>query len=76
MARRMNPMPEPRDRSTGHALGPIADIASWMSIGTVALACVISGFGVQRMPDLLARMHAASVADTGGVLLILNGLMV
>lgn len=57
-------------------LSLIADIASWMLIVTGALACVISGFGMLRMPDLFTRIHAASVADTGGMLLILTGLMI
>ncbi|HET7313743.1 monovalent cation/H(+) antiporter subunit G [Salinisphaera sp.] len=54
----------------------IADMASWALIVAGALACVISGFGMLRMPDLFARIHAASVADTGGMLLILTGLMI
>ncbi|KEZ78380.1 monovalent cation/H(+) antiporter subunit G [Salinisphaera hydrothermalis] len=56
-------------------LGLIADIVSWLLIVTGALACVISGYGMLRMPDLYSRIHAASVADTGGMLLILIGLM-
>lgn len=56
--------------------GLIADIASWVLIVAGALACVISGYGMLRMPDLFTRIHAASVADTGGMLLILIGLMI
>ncbi|MGB7757352.1 MAG: monovalent cation/H(+) antiporter subunit G [Salinisphaera sp.] len=54
----------------------LADIASWALIVAGSLACVLSGFGMLRMPDLFTRIHAASVADTGGMLLILVGLMV
>ena len=54
----------------------IADIVSWALIVAGAAACVISGYGMLRMPDLFTRIHAASVADTGGMLLILVGLMV
>lgn len=57
-------------------LNGIADIASWVLIVAGSLACVISGFGMLRMPDLFTRIHAASVADTGGMLLVLTGLMV
>ncbi|MES1938132.1 monovalent cation/H(+) antiporter subunit G [Salinisphaera hydrothermalis] len=57
-------------------IGLIADIASWLLIVVGALACVISGYGMLRMPDLYTRIHAASVADTGGMLLILVGLMI
>lgn len=54
----------------------IVDIASWTLIVAGGLACVISGYGMLRMPDLFTRIHAASVADTGGMLLILFGLMI
>lgn len=57
-------------------IGLLADIASWLLIVGGALACVISGYGMLRMPDLYTRIHAASVADTGGMLLILVGLMI
>ncbi|WP_423821255.1 monovalent cation/H(+) antiporter subunit G [Salinisphaera sp. SPP-AMP-43] len=53
-----------------------ADIASWVLLVAGAIACMISGFGVLRLPDLYTRIHAASVADTGGMLLILTGLMI
>jgi multicomponent Na+:H+ antiporter subunit G len=36
----------------------------------------VGGVGVLRMPDLYTRMHAASVTETLGTLLILAGLMV
>jgi len=36
----------------------------------------VGGVGVVRLPDLFTRMHAASVTETLGTLLILFGLMV
>lgn len=36
----------------------------------------VGGVGVLRMPDLYTRMHAASVTETLGTLLIMAGLMV
>lgn len=38
---------------------------------------VISGaLGILRMPDLYTRIHAASVIDTGGAILIIAGLLI
>jgi multicomponent Na+:H+ antiporter subunit G len=37
--------------------------------------CVfVGGVGVLRLPDLYTRMHAASITDTAGPLLVLAGL--
>jgi multicomponent Na+:H+ antiporter subunit G len=36
---------------------------------------LVGGVGVLRMPDLYTRLHAASVTETMGTLLILVGLM-
>jgi multicomponent Na+:H+ antiporter subunit G len=36
---------------------------------------LIGGVGVLRMPDLYTRMHAASLTDTMGTLLILGGVI-
>lgn len=50
----------------------------WLSaalLGLGALACLIGGIGLLRMPDFFTRMHAASVIETLGVALILLGLM-
>lgn len=50
------------------------DIASWFFLVAGALLAVIGGIGMLRLPDFFTRMHAASVTDTGGMLLILLGL--
>ena len=36
---------------------------------------LVGGIGVLRMPDLYTRMHAASVTDTMGALLVILGVM-
>ena len=54
----------------------VASVASWAFIVAGALLCVIGGIGMLRLPDLYTRVHAASVADTGGMLLIFIGLMI
>jgi multicomponent Na+:H+ antiporter subunit G len=40
-----------------------------------ALLMVVGGLGLNRMPDVFTRLHAASVSDTLGVILVLVGLM-
>ncbi|MDP1535310.1 MAG: monovalent cation/H(+) antiporter subunit G [Burkholderiales bacterium] len=37
---------------------------------------LVGGVGMLRMPDLYTRMHAASVTETLGTLLIMIGLMI
>lgn len=37
---------------------------------------LVGGVGMLRMPDLYTRMHAASVTETMGTLLIMMGLMI
>lgn len=54
-------------------------IMEWISWALLALGSafvVVGAFGVIRMPDLYTRMHAASVTETLGAILILAGLMV
>jgi multicomponent Na+:H+ antiporter subunit G len=40
-----------------------------------ALALLVAGVGVLRMPDVYTRLHAASVADTLGAGLVILGLI-
>lgn len=52
----------------------VLDSASWILLATGAVLAVIGGAGMLRFPDFYTRMHAASVIDTGGMLLIMAGL--
>lgn len=52
----------------------LLDIASWTLLVAGALFAVAGGIGMLRLPDFFTRMHAASVTDTGGMLLIMLGL--
>lgn len=53
----------------------LLDGLSWaMLLGGSAFS-LIGGLGLVRMPDLYTRMHAASLTDTLGAILILGGLM-
>ncbi len=51
------------------------DIASWIMLVGGALFAVVGGIGMLRLPEFYTRMHAASITDTGGALLILGGLL-
>ena len=50
------------------------DIASWALLAGGGLFCIVGGVGMLRMPDFYMRVHAASLCDTVGELLVLAGL--
>lgn len=51
------------------------DIASWALLTLGGICVLIGGIGALRMPDLFTRMHAASVTDSIGAILVLCGIM-
>ena len=51
------------------------DIISGALIVAGSLSIVVGLLGVYRMPDFFTRLHAASVIDTLGTILILFGLI-
>lgn len=53
----------------------ILDTLSWILLLAGGGFCVVGAVGMVRMPDFYTRMHAASVTDTLGALLILTGLL-
>lgn len=53
----------------------ILDIASWILLCSGGAFVFIGGLGALRMPDLYTRMHAASLTDSMGALLIIPGIM-
>lgn len=54
----------------------LADIASWILLIGGSAFVLIGGIGALRMPDFYTRMHAASLTDTLGTILILFGVFV
>lgn len=50
-------------------------LISWAMLLGGGLFCIVGAIGLLRMPDFYTRMHAASVTDTLGAVLILGGLM-
>lgn len=53
----------------------VADVLSWFCIAVGSALGLIGAFGLLRLPDMFARLHAAGMVDTGGAALILVGLM-
>jgi len=53
----------------------IVDIVAWVLLGLGSFFVLVGGVGMIRMPDLYTRMHAASVTETLGTMLVLTGLM-
>ncbi len=53
----------------------LLDILSWVLLALGGAFVFIGGVGALRMPDLFTRMHAASLTDTAGAVLVITGLM-
>ncbi len=53
----------------------LLDLAAWVCIVVGGFLCVVGAVGLLRFPDFFSRMHAASVTDTGGLGLIIIGLI-
>ncbi len=54
----------------------VLDTISWILLTAGAFFVLVGGIGALRMPNLYTRMHAASVTDTMGAVLVLSGIMV
>lgn len=53
----------------------LLDVLSWVLLSLGGISVLIGGIGALRMPDLYTRMHAASVTDSLGAILVLGGVM-
>lgn len=51
------------------------DLLSWVSLMAGSIFLIIGTIGLIRFPDFFTRLHAASVVDTLGFILIMMGLM-
>ncbi len=56
-------------------MAALLDVLSWFLMIGGGLFVLIGGIGIMRLPDLYTRMHAASLTDTMGTLMILFGIM-
>jgi multicomponent Na+:H+ antiporter subunit G len=53
----------------------ILDVASWVLLVAGGLFVFIGGVGALRMPNFYTRIHAASLTDSMGSILIIVGIM-
>ncbi len=51
------------------------DALSWLLLLTGGFFVLVGGVGALRMPEFYTRMHAASLTDSMGSILILAGMM-
>ena len=52
------------------------EILSWALISAGSFFVIVGAIRVYRFPDFWTRLHAASVAESAGVILLLTGMMV
>jgi len=52
------------------------DALSWVLMTAGGGFVLVGGIGALRMPNLYTRMHAASVTDTMGAVLVIAGVMI
>ena len=52
----------------------LVDILSWILIVAGSLFAVVGAAGILRFPDFWSRLHALSITDSGGVILLLLGM--
>ncbi|MFC4667605.1 monovalent cation/H(+) antiporter subunit G [Seohaeicola nanhaiensis] len=52
----------------------LVEVLSWIFIVSGSFFTVVGAVGVLRFPDFWARLHAVSVSDSGGVILLLLGM--
>ena len=55
-------------------LNDMLQIIAWVSILLGSVFVIIGALGSLRFPDFWSRLHAASVTDSGGVILLLVGM--
>ena len=53
----------------------LLDMTSWVLLSLGGFFVLVGGIGALRMPNLYTRMHAASVTDTMGAVLVIAGIM-
>jgi len=56
-------------------MNTLLDLFSWIILVAGSIFLIIGTIGLIRFPDFFTRLHAASVVDTLGCILIMLGLM-
>jgi len=50
-------------------------ILGWILLLSGSVFCLIGAFGLMRLPEFFSRVHAASIVDSLGAILILLGMV-
>lgn len=58
------------------AIDLIVDVLGWVFILSGSVFMLIGAIGAVRFPDFWTRLHAVSVTDTGGMLLLTAGMVI
>ena len=53
----------------------LLDAATWLLLAAGGGFVLIGGIGALRLPEFYTRMHAASVTDSMGAVLVIGGIM-
>lgn len=56
-------------------MNTLINFVSWISLVSGSIFLIIGTIGLIRFPDFFTRLHAGSVVDTLGCILIMVGLM-
>lgn len=54
----------------------ILEVLSWAAIVSGSAFTLIGAIGIWRFPDFWSRLHAASVSDSLGMMLLILGMMI
>ncbi len=54
----------------------LLDIVTFLCLAAGSVSMLIGAYGLLKMPDVFARMHAAGMVDTLGLGLIMIGLII
>lgn len=57
------------------AVDLVIEIVSWILIVGGSVFLLIGALGTARFPDFWSRLHALSVTDSGGMILLVAGMM-
>lgn len=52
----------------------VIEVLSWVCIVSGSFFAIVGAVGILRFPDFWSRLHAASISDSAGVILLLLGM--
>ncbi len=63
-----------RPKRMGENMQAVIDILSWIFIIGGSFFAIVGAVGLVRFPDFWSRLHAVSVTDSAGVILLIVGM--